>query len=271
MLAEIAERFGSPPVRNAGTLGGNIANGSPIGDSMPFLIALGATVRLRRGERRRELPLESFYLGYQKKALEPGEFLEAVRVPLPRPGRLFASYKVSKRFDQDISAVCGAFAVDVEDGRVAAARIAFGGMAAIPPACATHRSGAAGQAVDAPKQSVLAALPALARDYTPITRHACERAAIACRWRAIFCERFFLEHDARHGCARASSSRSREPVTVTEPTFTIAGEPVAARERAPARERRGGIRRRHSAAGQCAARGARASARSRTDASARWI
>jgi xanthine dehydrogenase small subunit len=167
MLAEIAERFGSPPVRNAGTLGGNVANGSPIGDSMPFLMVLGATLRLRRGERRRELPLESFYLGYQKKALEPGEFLEAVCVPLPRPGRLFASYKVSKRFDQDISAVCGAFAVDLEGGRVASVRIAFGGMAAIPQRAPLTEAALVGKPWS--QQTVLAALPALERDYTPLS------------------------------------------------------------------------------------------------------
>jgi xanthine dehydrogenase small subunit len=192
MLAEIAERFGSPPVRNAGTFGGNVANGSPIGDSMPFLLVLGATLRLRRGERRRELPLESFYLGYQKKALEPGEFLEAVRVPLPRPGRLFASYKVSKRFDQDISAVCGAFAVDLEDGRVATVRIAFGGMAAIPQRAPLTEAALAGKPWSQP--SVLAALPALERDYTPLSDM---RASAGYRLLAArnLLRRFFLEHD----------------------------------------------------------------------------
>ncbi len=192
MLAEIAERFGSPPVRNAGTLGGNVANGSPIGDSMPFLMVLGATLRLRRGERRRELPLESFYLGYQKKALEPGEFLEAVRVPLPRPGRLFASYKVSKRFDQDISAVCGAFAVDLDGGRVASVRIAFGGMAAIPQRAPLTEAALAGKPWS--QQSVLSALPALERDYTPLSDM---RASAGYRLLAArnLLRRFFLEHD----------------------------------------------------------------------------
>jgi xanthine dehydrogenase small subunit len=192
MLAEIAERFGSPPVRNAGTLGGNVANGSPIGDSMPFLMVLGATLRLRRGERRRELPLESFYLGYQKNALEPGEFLEAVRVPLPRPGRLFASYKVSKRFDQDISAVCGAFAVDLDGGRVASVRIAFGGMAPVPQRALLAEAALVGKPWS--RQSVLAALPALERDYAPLTDM---RASAGYRMLAArnLLRRFFLEHD----------------------------------------------------------------------------
>ncbi|MBM3346943.1 MAG: xanthine dehydrogenase small subunit, partial [Betaproteobacteria bacterium] len=124
-LAELANRFASPPIRNSGTLCGNLANGSPIGDTMPALIALGATLVLRRGDALRTLPLEAFYLGYQKKDLRPGEFVSAVRIPLPAVGatasmRLVASYKVAKRFDQDISAVCAGFAIDVAGGRVVA-------------------------------------------------------------------------------------------------------------------------------------------------------
>ncbi len=98
-LRELHERFASRPVRNSGTLCGNVANGSPIGDAMPALIALGATVSLRQGADRRTLALEDFYLGYQQKDLRRGEFVEAVSVPLPQPGRMFALYKVSKRFD----------------------------------------------------------------------------------------------------------------------------------------------------------------------------
>jgi xanthine dehydrogenase small subunit len=111
MLAELADRFGSPPVRNSGTLCGNVANGSPIGDSMPVLIALGAEVVLRRGEAERTLPMEALYLGYRKTALQPGELVRAVRVPLPRDDVRVATYKVSKRRDQDISAVCAGFAL----------------------------------------------------------------------------------------------------------------------------------------------------------------
>src|SRR5690606_23698891 len=101
-LREMRHRFASFPIRNAGTLGGNIANGSPIGDSMPGLIALGASLVLRRGEQVRVLPLEDFYLAYQKNALQVGEFVQGIRVPLPRQGLRFRSYKLSKRFDQDI-------------------------------------------------------------------------------------------------------------------------------------------------------------------------
>jgi hypothetical protein len=115
----VLRRFASPPIRNAGTLAGNVANGSPIGDSIPPLIALGARVVLRKGAARRELPLEALYLAYQKTAVEPGEFVERVRVPVRQPSLKFATYKISKRFDQDISAVCAAFAIAVEGARSA--------------------------------------------------------------------------------------------------------------------------------------------------------
>ncbi|HSE12324.1 MAG TPA: xanthine dehydrogenase small subunit, partial [Rudaea sp.] len=131
-LAEVAGRFGSPPVRNSGTLCGNIANGSPIGDAMPALIALGAYLELRCGASTRELGLEDFYLGYQEKALDAGEFVVAVHVPIPDAGVHIACYKWSKRVDQDIAAVCAAFALHSEGDRIAALRIAYGGMAAVP-------------------------------------------------------------------------------------------------------------------------------------------
>jgi len=190
-LRELADRFGSPPVRNAGTLCGNIANGSPIGDSMPFMIALGTTLVLRHGDRRRELALDGFYLGYQKTALEAGEFVEAVRIPLPRPGRLFASYKVSKRVDQDISAVCGGYALDLADGRIAAARIAYGGMAAVPQRARHTEAALIGNPWT--RESVAAALRALPQDYAPISDMRASR-----EYRMQIAQnlltRFFLEH-----------------------------------------------------------------------------
>jgi xanthine dehydrogenase small subunit len=189
-LAEVAARFGSPPVRNSGTLCGNIANGSPIGDAMPALIALGARVELRRGAHTRTLALEELYLGYQKKALEPGEFVVAVEVPLPAAATTFACYKLSKRIDQDISAVCGAFALRCEDGRVADVRIAYGGLAAFraraPHAEAALRSAPWSDA------SVDAAVAALAEDFQPISDM---RASAAYRLRGAgnLLRRFFLE------------------------------------------------------------------------------
>ncbi len=128
--AELIRRYGSEQVRNAATLGGNIANGSPIGDNPPALIALGARLHLRKGDARREIATEDFFLDYGKQDRAPGEFLETVVIP--RGQDRLRCYKLSKRFDQDISAVCGCFNITLAEGRVTEARIAFGGMAGIP-------------------------------------------------------------------------------------------------------------------------------------------
>jgi xanthine dehydrogenase small subunit len=190
MLAELAERFGSPPVRNSGTLCGNVANGSPIGDSMPILIALGAEVVLRKGSRERTLPLEALYLAYRKNALEAGEFVRALRVPLPQAQRHVATYKISKRREQDISAVCGAFAVTLAGETVREARIAYGGMAATPKRAAAAEAALVGKPWTA--ATVRAAVDALARDFEPIGDM---RASAAYRRRmaAALLERFHAE------------------------------------------------------------------------------
>jgi xanthine dehydrogenase small subunit len=164
---ELLRRFASPPIRNAGTLAGNVANGSPIGDSMPPLIALGARVVLRRGDARRELPLEQLYLAYQQTAMQPGEFVERVLVPLPRAGLQFAAYKISKRFDQDIAAVCAGFALVIERGTIASARVAFGGMAATPKRAPACEAALAGRPWDDATCDQAAA--ALATDFAPLT------------------------------------------------------------------------------------------------------
>ncbi len=173
-LGELASRFASPPIRHSGTLCGNVANGSPIGDSMPPLIALGAEVKLRRGEQVRWLPMELLYLGYQKKAMEPGEFVEAVRIPrataaLGGAGRLvFGAYKVSKRVEQDISAVCGAFALRLDDAGVATqVRLAYGGMAATPKRAAHAEAALCGKPFD--RTSVGDAIDELATDFAPLS------------------------------------------------------------------------------------------------------
>jgi xanthine dehydrogenase small subunit len=131
-LKELQQRFASLPVRKSGTLCGNVANGSPIGDSMPILIAINTTIVLRQGQTTRELNLEDFYLGYQQKNLQPGEFVEAIKIPYPSKNDHIASYKVSKRYEQDISAICFGAKVIVENGLIQSIRIAFGGMAATP-------------------------------------------------------------------------------------------------------------------------------------------
>jgi xanthine dehydrogenase small subunit len=166
-FGELIRRFGSVQVRNLGTLCGNIANGSPIGDTPPALIALGARVTLRRGGERREISLEDFFLDYGIQDRKPGEFVEKVALPLADPARIFRAYKVSKRFDQDISAVCGAFDLKLAGGRVEAARIAYGGMAAIPKRARNVETAIAGQAWTKP--TVEAGMAAMERDFTPLS------------------------------------------------------------------------------------------------------
>jgi xanthine dehydrogenase small subunit len=166
-LSELWQRFASLPIRNAGTLGGNVANGSPIGDSMPWLIALGSRLVLAGGDGERELALEDFYLGYQQKDLRPGEFVRALRVPLPRPGIVFRTYKLAKRFDQDISAVCAAFAFELDGDIIRSARIAFGGMAATPKRAAAAEALLTGRAWS--EDALLEAMDALEQDYAPLT------------------------------------------------------------------------------------------------------
>jgi xanthine dehydrogenase small subunit len=166
-LGELVRRIGGTQVRNAGTIGGNVANGSPIGDMPPALIALGATLTLRRGDRRRTIPLEDYFLGYGRQDRQPGEFVENLFVPRPAPDTRIAVTKLSKRFDSDISAVCGGFAIQVEDGHVTGARIAFGGMAGTP-----QRARACEEAlIDRPwsEESIAGAMRALAKDFSPLS------------------------------------------------------------------------------------------------------
>ncbi len=132
-LGGLLNRIGGEQVRNMGTIGGNIANGSPIGDTPPPLIALGASITLRSSQGIRQVPLEDYFIEYGKQDRNPGEFVEAITIPQLPQGEHFAVYKVSKRRDEDISALCGAFRISLdEEGRVADARIAFGGMAGTP-------------------------------------------------------------------------------------------------------------------------------------------
>ena len=131
-LHEAWQRFASVPIRNSATLVGNVANGSPIGDSMPALLALDARVVLRSVDDEREVPLDRFYPGYRKTARAPGEYVSAIRIPARTEGLLLRAYKISKRYDQDISAVFACFALAVESGVVRRARIGCGGVAATP-------------------------------------------------------------------------------------------------------------------------------------------
>jgi xanthine dehydrogenase small subunit len=189
-LNEMRQRFASLPIRNAGTLGGNVANGSPIGDSMPWLIALGAEVVLHSATGPRVLALDRFYLGYQKKDMQPGEVVAAVRVPLPRAGLQFRTYKLSKRFDQDISAVCAAFALTLDGERVADIRIAYGGMAATPARALATEAALRGQVWD--EANLDNAVAAMEKDYAPLSDM---RASASYRMRTAknLLRRFWLE------------------------------------------------------------------------------
>lgn len=165
-LDELIRRIGGLQVRNAGTIGGNIANGSPIGDMPPALIALGATLTLRRGDTRRTLPLEDFFLAYGTQDRAPGEWVERVHVPRPAPDTLVRIVKLSKRFDSDISSLCAAFVLPIVDGTIGDARIAFGGMAGIPsraPACEAVLRGGRWT-----PETLDAAAEALRADFTPL-------------------------------------------------------------------------------------------------------
>ncbi|HPG63374.1 MAG TPA: xanthine dehydrogenase small subunit [Casimicrobium sp.] len=167
-LSHVWTRFASKPIRASGTLGGNVANGSPIGDSMPALLAIGAQVVLRRGGAQRTIPLEALYLDYKKQAREPGEWVEAIIVPRRDPGALqIASYKNSKRNEQDISAVFCAIALGLERGVVTQIRIAYGGMAGIPKRATSAESALIGKAWS--EASVRAAMAALRNDFAPMS------------------------------------------------------------------------------------------------------
>ncbi|CAA9332467.1 MAG: Xanthine dehydrogenase iron-sulfur subunit / Xanthine dehydrogenase, FAD binding subunit [uncultured Microvirga sp.] len=161
-------RIGNWQVRNAGTIGGNIANGSPVGDLAPALIALGAELELRRADRLRTLPLEKFFLAYRVQDREPGEFVRRVTVPKLAPTQVFRCFKVSKRFDEDISAVMGAFTLTLDGHAIAAARVAFGGMAAVPKRAAETEAALVGARLDEPA-SWDEALTAITRAFQPIT------------------------------------------------------------------------------------------------------
>ena len=187
----VIDRLGAIQVRNAGTVGGNIANGSPIGDMPPGLIALGAKLVLRSKQGQRVIDLEDYFISYEKQDLRSGECVEQVVLPAPPDKQLFSTYKISKRFEQDISAVCAAFALQIEDGLIINARVCFGGMAEIPkraPACEQALTGHSwGQ------DSIDDAMQALANDFTPLTDM---RASGQYRMRVAqnLLQRFYLEN-----------------------------------------------------------------------------
>jgi len=166
-LTELFRRFASPPIRNAGTLGGNIANGSPIGDSMPALMVLGASLVLRHGHEERELDLDDFYHDYQVNDLRPGEFVSRIRIPLARAGVRVGCHKWSKRFDQDISAVCTAYSLELKGEVVSNFRMACGGLAATIRHAERCERAIAGAPWN--EETIDRACAALAEDFAPIS------------------------------------------------------------------------------------------------------
>ena len=202
-LEDVWLRFASPPIRQMGTMGGNVANGSPIGDAPPVLMALDAQLALRCGERVRRLPLAEFYLDYMKNDLEAGEFVEALEVPADAMRRQVRAYKISKRFDSDISALCAAFAIRLDGERVSDVRLAFGGMAATVRRAAHAEAALVGQLWD--EAAVERAQAALAQDFKPLSDM---RASAEYRMRVAqnLLTRFWLETRADDPLAAGSTS-----------------------------------------------------------------
>ncbi len=189
-LKTFANRFAGLPVRNSGTLGGNVANGSPIGDSMPLLIALGANVVLMSVRGHRELPLEQLYTGYRKNVMAADEVLAWIKVPLPAKGEMLKAYKISKRYDDDISAVCLVVNMTLIHGKVASVSIGAGGVAATPVRATQAEAALRGQAWT--QGAAQAAAAALRAQFQPISDM---RASAAYRSEVLgnLMQRFWLE------------------------------------------------------------------------------
>lgn len=193
-LTEFWNRIAGWQVRNMGTVGGNVANGSPIGDTPPVLITLGAEVILRKGTKRRSISMEDFFIDYGKQDREPGDFVESIRIPKLAPNSIHAAYKISKRRDEDISSVCGAFNLTVENDKIIAARIAYGGMAATPKRASHAEASLIGKPWS--EATLVAAASGLGQDFTPLTDW---RASADYRLRVAqnMFRRFYLENSTQ--------------------------------------------------------------------------
>lgn len=200
----LIERIGGAQVRNAGTIGGNIANGSPIGDSPPGLIVLGAQLVLCSADGQRVTELEDFFIEYGKQDLRDGECVQLIRIPVPPESRLFATYKVSKRQEQDISAVCGAFSLQVENNIIVNARVCFGGMAGTPKRAVSCEKALEGQAWN--QQTIDAGMRAMREDFTPMSDM---RASAGYRMQVAqnLLQRFYLENTSHDYPVRLGTSK----------------------------------------------------------------
>ncbi len=208
-MGELWRRFASEQVRSAGTLCGNIANGSPIGDAPPVLIAAGATLTIRKGGKVRQALLEDFFIDYGKQDLLPGEFVQAVDITAPDNPMDLRCYKISKRFDQDISAIMAAINIRLRGDKIAEVRIAFGGMAATPKRAREAEAELKGQKFDEP--AFKAAMEALDKDFSPIDDH---RASAAYRMKVAknLLLKYFVER--KYGDARMTGRGKVSPPVV---------------------------------------------------------
>jgi xanthine dehydrogenase small subunit len=164
-LGTLIKRYGSTQVRNAATIGGNIANGSPVGDGPPALIALDATLHLRKGSKTRQIPIADYFIEYGKQNRDIGEFITGVSIP--KAADNLHCYKLSKRFDQDISTVCGCIWIEIEDGMISKARLAYGGMAGIPKRAKYAEDALIGKTWS--EDTILNAMGEITKDFTPLS------------------------------------------------------------------------------------------------------
>lgn len=202
-LQEMIDRLGSLQVRNQGTIGGNVANASPIGDMPPVLIALGAELILRKDNQVRRIAVQDYFISYKVTSLQVGEIIESISIPKPEAATLFRAYKISKRMEDDISASCAAIQIKLDDGVVISATIAFGGMAEIPKRAEHVEAALIGQAWTL--ESISAAQAALEKDFSPISDF---RASADYRLQVSknLLQRFYLEF----------SSQANESLSTTE-------------------------------------------------------
>ncbi|MGO1191508.1 xanthine dehydrogenase small subunit [Vibrio casei] len=194
-FGHLLHRFASLQVRNQGTIGGNVANASPIGDTPPLLIALNARLKLRKGQKSREIPIDEYFINYKVTVQQESEFIEQIIIPKPNNAQqFFSAYKLSKRIDDDISAVCGAFNITIENDVVVDARVAFGGMAAIPKHAELCEKALIGKGWN--KANIETAMVELAQDFDPLSDFRASkeyRSKTACNMLL----RFFLEQQTQ--------------------------------------------------------------------------
>jgi len=163
---KILRRYGSTQIRNVATIAGNIATASPIGDNLPLLLALDSKVVLQGIKKNKILPINDFFISYRKTKLKPGQFIHSIRIPIP-DNNIFKAYKISKRFDDDISSVCAAFNLKIEKQKIINVKIAYGGMSAIPKRATYCEKVLLNSSIT--KEVIEKAKNALEKDFVPVS------------------------------------------------------------------------------------------------------